>query len=273
MRVGYIQMTPEFGEVPHNVARAVDLVRQTRADLLVLPEFFNTGYLFTDKDEVAALSEPVPDGYTTRALSAVSSETDTLIVAGIPERAGELFYNTAVLVTPQGQVHRYRKTHLFDREKLFFEPGDTGFNVFCCRDGIRIGIMICFDWYFPESMRTLALSGAQIIAHPSNLVLPHCPRAMITRCLENRVFAVTANRAGREHRGEFELTYIGNSRIISPEGRILSRSGTELTAVVIQDINPHTADCKAITGRNSMQTDRRPEYYHPSCALNPRDRQ
>ncbi|MGB3975996.1 MAG: nitrilase-related carbon-nitrogen hydrolase [bacterium] len=266
MRIGYIQMTPEFGRLEDNVAEALELISQTEADLLVLPELFNSGYLFIEKDEVAELSERIPDGYTTQALLSVSEETGSLIAAGLPERDGDKFYNSAVLVTPEGKVHRYRKTHLFDREKLFFDPGDTGFEVFHTKKGVRIGLMICFDWYFPESMRTLALSGAQIIAHPSNLVLPYCPRAMVTRCLENRVFGITANRSGREQRGGFELTYIGNSRIIGPDATVLCRSDAEETIVSVCDIDPSIADNKSLNSRNNIVSDRRPELYHPTCS-------
>lgn len=267
MRIGFIQMTPEFGCLKNNVAKAIELIRQTEADFLVLPELFNSGYLFIEKDEVAELSESIPDGYTTQALLSVSEETGTSIAAGIPERDGDVFYNSAVLVTPQGDVHRYRKNHLYDREKLFFEPGNTGFDVFQTKDGVRIGLMICFDWYFPESMRTLALSGAQIIAHPSNLVLPYCPQAMVTRCLENRVFGITANRSGREQRGGVDLTYIGNSRIIGPDATVLGRSDTEETIVTVCEIDPFLADNKSLNSRNNILSDRRPEFYHPTCSL------
>ncbi|MFO0767873.1 MAG: nitrilase-related carbon-nitrogen hydrolase [Nitrospiraceae bacterium] len=94
----------------------------------------------------------------------------------------------------------YRKTHLFFEETLFFDPGDSGFQVWDV-GGAKVGVMICFDWFYPESARTLALMGADIIAHPSNLVLPHCPDSMVTRCLENRVFSITANRIGRARLG------------------------------------------------------------------------
>ena len=82
--------------------------------------------------------------------------------------------------------------------------------------------MICFDWFFPETARSLALLGADIIAHPANLVLPYCQKAMITRCLENRVFAVTANRIGQEKRGEDDFQFTGASQIISYDGKVLS---------------------------------------------------
>ena len=85
-------------------------------------------------------------------------------------------------------------------ETLWFTPGDSGFQVWDI--GLaKIGVMICFDWYYPESARTLALMGAEIICHPSNLVLPNSPDSMPVRCLENRVFAITSNRIGTEARG------------------------------------------------------------------------
>ncbi|MBN1878758.1 acyltransferase [bacterium] len=263
MRIGFVQMTPVFGETCHNVNHAEMLIRQVTADLLVLPEFFATGYLFTDEREVWSLAEPVEGGYTTGRLVSISRETGTALVAGLPERAGKSCFNSAVMVTPEGDLYVYRKTHLFDREKLFFNPGDTGFEVFTWRD-VRVGIMICFDWFFPESARTLALAGAQIITHPSNLVLPHCPQAMVTRCLENRVFAVTANRGGSEKRGSMYLNYIGNSRIIDPGGKVLGQAGDEETAVVITDVNPWESDNKQITSRNDLFADRRSEQYRLS---------
>ena len=95
-------------------------------------------------------------------------------MAGLPERAGAHCFNSAVVVGPKGFIGCYRKTHLFFEETIFFTPGDTGFHVWDI--GVaKVGVMICFDWFYPEAARTLALQGADIIAHPSNLVLPHCP--------------------------------------------------------------------------------------------------
>ena len=118
----------------------------------------------------------------------------------IAERVGDDCYNTCVLSFGGEIKARYRKVHLFDREKELFTPGDLPFDVYDLR-GVKVGMMICFDWVFPEAMRALALKGAQIVCHPSNLVLPYCPRAMITRCIENGVYAITTNRVGNEARG------------------------------------------------------------------------
>lgn len=184
-----------------------------------------------------------------------------VVVAGLPERDGAHCYNSAVIVAPSGFLGCYRKTHLFDEETLFFSPGDTGFQVWDVGMA-KIGIMICFDWFYPESARTLALKGADIICHPSNLVLPHCPQAMVTRCLENRVFSITANRIGSEERGgRKRLTYIGQSEIVSPGGAILSRAPSEEDSLCVLDIDPHQARDKSLNPYNDLLRDRRTQFY------------
>jgi Predicted amidohydrolase len=129
-----------------------------------------------------------------------------------------------VIIGPNGYLGKYRKIHLFDTEKNCFEKGDLPLKVFNIGSA-RVGVMICFDWRFPETARTLALSGADLIAHPSNLVLPHCPQSIITRCLENRIFIVTANRVGTEKRTpNNSLNFIGQSQVVDPDGNILCRA-------------------------------------------------
>ena len=100
-----------------------------RCDLMVLPELFASGYQFVSKDEVTALAEPVPDGPTTRRLCEMAKSRSLHIVAGLPERDGGRYYNSAVVVGPKGVIGCYRKTHLFFEETQFFTPGDTGFQV------------------------------------------------------------------------------------------------------------------------------------------------
>ncbi|MGH7255869.1 MAG: nitrilase-related carbon-nitrogen hydrolase, partial [Nitrospirales bacterium] len=200
MRVGYFQFLPAFGEVKRNLDAVASRLEGLRCDLMVLPELFATGYQFVAKDEVEALAEPVSGGLTVTRLGEIARKTGMHLVGGLPERAGTRFYNSAVLVGPQGLIGTYRKTHLFYEETLLFTPGDTGFQVWDIGSA-KVGVMVCFDWFYPESARTLALKGADILCHPSNLVLPYCPDAMVTRCLENRVFAITANRIGSEARG------------------------------------------------------------------------
>ena len=122
--------------------------------------------------------------------------------------------------------------------------------------------MICFDWRFPEIVRSLALNGAEIIAHPSNLVLPHCPQAMITRCLENRVYAITANRVGNENRIPNEtLHFIGQSQVVDPDGNILIRASEIEEEVQIVEVDLGKARDKFINSKNDIFKDRRPDLY------------
>ena len=230
-------------------------------DLIVLPELFATGYQFVSQEEVFQLAEPVPDGATTKRLADIAARRGMTIVAGLPERDGGRCFNSAVVVGPKGFIGCYRKTHLFFEETLWFTPGDSGFHVWDIGPA-KVGVMICFDWYYPESARTLALQGADIIAHPSNLVLPNCPDSMVTRCLENRVFSVTANRIGSEARGgKDRLTFIGLSEVVSPRGRILHRAPRDIEDLTLVEIDPAEARLKALNDYNDLLRDRRPAFY------------
>ena len=261
MKAGFYQFNPAFGKKEENLKKVFSAITDADTDLLVLPEFFATGYQFVSQEEVSGLSESIPNGDTTERLSELSRQKGIYLVAGLPERDGDRFFNSAVLSGPDGFIGVYRKTHLFFEEKLYFSPGDTGFKVWDTKVG-RIGIMICFDWFFPEAMRALALMGADIITHPSNLVLPYCPAAMPIRCLENRVFAVTANRVGEENRKAGQsLRFIGQSQITSPEGKIIIRAPENDEALLIAEINPETARNKNLNPLNNIFDDRRPGMY------------
>jgi predicted amidohydrolase len=259
MRVGYIQNSPLFGEKQKNLAAIDDLLVDVRADLIVLPELFATGYTFTSVDEVAALSEDVDDT-TSRYLCQKSEDTGAAIVAGFAERENGSYYNSSFIISGGKIIGTYRKLQLFNREKLFFTPGNLPLKVHTV-NRCKIGIMICFDWIFPEIARTLALQGAQVIAHPANLVMPWCQRAMQTRCIENRVYAVTANRVGTEKRGEDENRFTGGSQVTSCDGTVLSFASADFPCVDFIDIDPALADNKMINPYNDVIRDRRPEFY------------
>src|SRR3989337_3472337 len=261
MKAGFYQFSPAFGNKDGNLKKVMSAVKDADLDLLVLPEFFATGYQFVSKDEAAELSEQIPEGHTTKFLSELSRQKGLYIVAGLPEKDGDRFFNSAVFIGPDGFIGVYRKTHLFFEEKLFFSPGNTGFKVWDTEIG-RVGIMICFDWFFPESMRVLALMGADIVAHPANLVLPYCPDAMPVRCLANRVYGIIANRIGEENRKEGQsLRFIGQSLIASPEGEVLIKAPENEEVLMVADIKPESARDKSLTALNNVFNDRRPEMY------------
>lgn len=260
MRVGYCQFNPEFGEIKKNINIALDLVSSGFAKLVVLPELFNTGYLFVSRKETESLAEEIPDGHTSKKLINFAIKKGIYIVAGIAEKHGNEIYNSAALFGPEGHVHTYRKLHLFNDEKDFFAPGDLPLQTVSAGN-IKIGIMICFDWIFPETARILSLQGADIICHPANLVLTLCPDSMKTRSIENRVYSITANRTGTEERSGKKLTYIGKSQIVDPTGNILHRSEPEETCLFETEIDPEKSRNKSILEKNNLFRDRRAGYY------------
>lgn len=258
MRIAVVQTNPQFGKVEANIKAALALMEREKADLYVLPELFNSGYNFLSVEEVENLAEPA-GGATFDAMAEFTRRKSCYVVYGFAEKADRV-YNSSLLVGPHGRVGLFRKIHLFSRETLFFAPGNLGFPVFDLPFG-KVGMMICFDWIYPESARTLALHGAQLIAHPSNLVMPYCPDAMVTRCLENRVFAATANRIGRENRGGIDLSYVGKSEIVSPRGEILKRLPEAEESIAVAELHLAQASSKRVNEYNDLLAGRRPDQY------------
>jgi 5-aminopentanamidase len=258
MRIAIVQTNPVFGRIRANISGALALMENADADLYVLPELCTTGYNFTDAAEAAHFAEPA-DGNASGKFRQFARSRGCHIVYGFAEKA-DAVYNSALLLGPDGILGCYRKMHLFYRERLCFTPGNLGLPVFDLPFG-RIGIMICFDWIFPEAARTLALGGAQCIVHPSNLVTPYCPDAMVTRALENRIFTATANRVGRENRGGIDLKFIGTSELVSPRGRILIRLGATETGISVAEVELAEASDKKFNDLNDLLADRRPDQY------------
>ena len=260
MRIGLLQFAPRPGAVRANLDHIAHALSKIRADLIVLPELCTTGYLFPSRSEVTRLSEPVPAGPTCEAMAALSRNATSAIVWGMAEMAGQRLFNSAVMVTPQGQFHVYHKAHLFVDEKDLFDPGDSPFPVFDLVS-VKVGMLVCFDHFFPEAARSLALRGAQIICHPSNLVLEYAHTNSITRAVENRVFWILANRTGSETLGEKTLSFNGRSQIIAPDGRLLGRAGPDSEELLIAEIDPAEALDKNVTPRNDLFLDRRTDLY------------
>lgn len=270
MKIGFIQLKPIFGDKTVNIRRSLQLIRKAAdADLLVLPELFTTGYLFENQSEVQELAEAVPSGETTQQLIKIARETTTYLVAGVCERGkNNKYYNSAVFVGPKGFIDVYRKVHLFDKEKLFFTAGTNPFKVYDI-DQAKIGLLICFDWIFPEVTRVLALKGAEVICHPANLVLPYAQKTMLARSIENRVFTITANRIGEEQRPNSSLTFTGQSQITSPKMELLVSASPDKEEVHCVEIDPALARDKKVTENNDIFEDRRIDLYTPLLKKHP----
>ena len=260
MRVAFVQFDPQFGRISDNIDKATSMVASIDADLIVLPELCFSGYAFTSRAETASLAESIPDGFTMKHMKELSAGLDCGIVYGFPEICGQRLYNSCAFVSPEADIRVYRKLHLYYYEKEWFDAGDKMLNVFEFR-GCRIGMMICYDWIYPEVARTLALRGAHLICHPANLVMSYCQSAMITRCLENGIFAVTANRIGIEARGDFNFEFTGESQILSATGEILYRASKNKEEYGVADIDFRASENKVINLKNNLWEDRRTEFY------------
>lgn len=260
MNVGFLQFSPVFGNHEQNLTFIREsLKNKPSIDILVLPELALTGYTFEDSEEAYSLSEEIGGRYSEELVS-IAGENSVTMAVGFLEREGKHLYNSSVLVDGKGVIGVYRKVHLFRDEKAIFKSGNTGFPVFPVGD-IKVGLLVCFDWIFPEAARTLALKGADIILHSANLVLPYYQKAAITRAIENRIFVILANRTGIEDRFGVKNVFTGESEIVNPEGNVILKAGKNEEGVFSVDINPLDARNKNVTELNNIFEDRKPEFY------------
>lgn len=264
MKIGFYQFCPEFGNIDRNLQNVTAALWPVHADLLVLPELAFTGYFFENRAELEHYAQAPEGSEIVNELSKLCYQKNMYIVTGFAEKDGEHLYNSALLIGPKGLVHTYRKMHLFNTEKSCFDPGNTSFSVQTVRDA-KIGMMICFDWIFPEVARILALQGADIICHPSNLVLDHCQKAMQTRCVENGLFAITTNRFGTDNRPHGSIKFTGKSQITGPRGELYYQAPSMLESLYLMDIDLTEARNKLLMPTNHILNDRRPDMYGRLC--------
>jgi N-carbamoylputrescine amidase len=255
--VAAIQIEPHVGDKDYNLLKMdefIDKAADQGATLLVLPELANSGYIFNTREEAFSLAEPVPGGPTTDFLIKKAKERNLYIVAGIDEIDGGLLYNSAVLVGPEGYIGTYRKNHLWDEEKIFFE---LPFG--------RVGMMICYDGWFPESTRILRLQGADIVLNPTNWVYvpgviteekPVSPDMHSGFAHANSVFIISADRVGLE-RG---CTFLGLSNIAGPTGTI-KRASWNNEEIITAEINVIDARYTIWTKFADLLKDRRTDLY------------
>ena len=271
MHIAGIQTDVVFGDLEANLNTLEAHLRaevSAGTQLTVFPECFTTGYCFDSFDEAFNLAEAVP-GPTIARVEKLCRELKTFVVYGMLERSGRDLFNTAVLIGPEGLIGSYRKIHLpylgVDR---FTTPGDRPFEVFEA-DGVRIGMLICYDGGFPEAARVLALRGADVILLPTNWPPGGDYMAQFSinsRAMENGVYFVAVNRVGTEN----GFRFIGKSRICSPVGATLTSIDSDRAGIVRAEIDPVAARTKRIVripGKHIIDrmADRRPEMYGALC--------
>jgi N-carbamoylputrescine amidase len=268
--VAAVQMAAPLGDKERNLRRSLEWLSQAAhagARLAVLPELCLSGYGPSTREEAFHLAESL-SGPSVAAWIDLAAQTGLVIVGGLSERKGLRCYNSAVAVDRNGILGVYRKAHLFERESAVFDPGDTGFPVVDLGFA-RLGMLVCYDLRFPEAVRTLALSGADIVAVPTAWVtLSGRPRDDRGVCIQaycamahasmNRMFLVCADTVGPFRDTEF----LGNSLIVDITGWPVSgpagpREETLLTASLV----PTRARDKHITPYNDILGDRRLDLY------------
>jgi len=266
LKAGFLQFAPEFGEPAANLEIMLQLMdKSPRLDLLVLPELCLTGYVIKDRREEDMLFERQEECRWREKLLECSGPRNTAIVLGFIEKASTGYFNSSIFLAPDNRSVIYRKSHLFMREPEWFQPGDSG-PVLAEWRGVKLGLGICLDHFYPEYWRCLALAGADIFCLPANLVTDNGQPGMNVRSRENRVFSIIANRTGEE-RG---ISFCGRSQIISPRGGILAEL-REATGIMSAEIEIEQARDKYLLEAdgvryNHLLQGRRPEIY----AMKPR---
>lgn len=268
IKVAVVQFEPKLGENERNRGKIIDLsekaVTKENADIILLPELANSGVLFNTKKEAYESGEQIPDGPTVKELVDLGVNKNVYIVSGILEvdKSESVLYNSAILTGPEGYIGKYRKNHLYGGGNMFWEPGNLGLQIFNLPFG-RIGILICYDAWFPEVSRIYALKGVDLILEPTNWIdLPNVPKNLyqnihVVMAHVNNIFYVCADRIGDEG----GVSFLGDSCIIDPYGFIKKTANRGEEEIITAEINLMNARRKQRTPFNHILNDRRTDLY------------
>ncbi len=262
MKLSLVQFCPLHKSADRNKEYIIEKCNSIESDIIVFPELAISGYYFSSKDELQDFSDAV-DSVFFRTIQAISTEKNKIISIGFAEIENGKIYNSCICIFPKPEYNAvYRKSHLFYKERFVFENSDRGFFVIDYPDfDIKIGLMICYDWRFPEAARTLGLLGADLIICPSNLVTPIWDRVMPARAVENKVYVAVANRIGTEMTEDSELLFTGKSAVYSFDGSAIALAKPDTEEVVSCEIYPEQTRDKSFNEFNDIFKDRRPELY------------
>ncbi|WP_078428419.1 nitrilase family protein [Alkalihalobacterium alkalinitrilicum] len=270
VNIACIQMEPVFGDISGNTRKSIELINQASnkgANIIVLPELCNSGYVFKSRLEALSLAEEIPNGPTIQSWLQAAKQNNVYIIAGINEKEGEKLYNSAVLIGPEGYIGTYRKNHLWNEEKYYFEEGNLGFPVFETKYG-KVGILVCYDIWFPEAFRVYAKQDVDLVCVATNWVpmanQPKEEKRMAVHIAQanahmNSVFVACADRIGVE-RGQ---PFIGNSVIVDSDGWCVTGPASldeEELLLASCDLSKARSG-KQKTKLNSIMGDRREEIY------------
>lgn len=254
--VASIQFAPLLADIEGSIKRLEPLLDLAfTADIVVLPELASTGYCFDNRAEALGCAEEILYSKFVKFLEAKCKQHKYLIVAGMNELEDDLLYNSSVLVGKNGLLGKYRKLHLFDNEKNIFEQGNLGLPVFDTEIG-RIGMLVCYDWMFPEPWRILGLKGADLVCHSANLVLPYCQSFLPSHSYMNGYSIVSTNRTGTE-RG---VAFLGESIVVDNKGVILAKASRD-EEILWCELDLKLSENKTVFNSNDLIKDRRIDVY------------
>ncbi len=281
-----IQMSMSDSRI-NNVSTAERLVRQAASDgakIILIPELFEGEYFCKEQDaQHQQRAQTIDENPTIAHFQKVAAELNVVLPLSVYERAGNALFNTVVMVDADGsQMGVYRKSHIPDgpgySEKFYFSPGDTGFRVWATRHG-RIGVGICWDQWFPEAARAMALQGAECILYPTAIGSEpqeptwdssrHWQRVMQGHAAANLMPVMAANRIGREVQNTTEINFYGSSFIADNTGALVAEAGRDTEEVIHA-----TFDRSALSTLRSswgLFRDRRPELYGTLLTLDGSD--
>lgn len=277
--LGIVQMRMS-DELDANVAKAIDLVREAAgrgATVVLLPELFE-GYYWpqAQRERFFERAHPVDGHPFIPRFQALARELGVVLPLSFFERAGHAHYNSLVMIDATGEMlGLYRKAHIPDgpgyMEKYYFAPGDTGFKAFPTRSG-TIGAAICWDQWYPESARAMALQGAEVLLYPTAIgsepeeagemdTSRMWRRVMVGHAVANACYLGAANRVGTEVVEGSEQTFYGTSFICDYTGEILAEAGRTEEAVLVAELDLERA--RSFRAGMGFFRDRRPELYAP----------
>jgi N-carbamoylputrescine amidase len=266
-----------------NVQKAEALVRKAAADgarIVLLQELFQTPYFCKDqRQELFALAHPVEGHPVLTRMTRIAAELGVVLPVSFFERANNAYYNSVMIVDADGkQLGVYRKSHIPDgpgyQEKFYFNPGDTGFRVWNTRYA-KIGVAICWDQWFPESARAMALQGAEILFYPTAIgsepqdaklnSRDHWQRVMQGHAGANIMPLVASNRVGFEQGESCAITFYGSSFIAGPRGEMVAEANETEEAVLTAEFDLEKIRLQRASW--GVFRDRRPELYTPLLTL------
>jgi len=275
LRIACAQYAIHDGDSDANIKRSVAAIldaARAGADLVILPELANSGCDLPSREFALTLAEEAggskdSEGLTLQAWQLAAEETGLFIVGGFLERQGDLLYNSAAIVGPGNFLGRYRKTHLWDTEKLLYEPGRElpVFETPLC----NIGVLVCYDAWFSEAARTLALRGADLLCIPANApddwVPEHQRRGGLTMLNAHCITHANANRLLVACANRVEDGYLGRSCIADTTGGVLAfGSATEEELVIAEVDVQRSRREKQLTNLSHAFGDRNPGVYQTS---------